>query len=78
MNSGVLSGGRQDPPAKSFLDMQTWFHWESLMREDNPPAPPGGESKNVSPLPDKTVEERTLRLFSLVCPEELETAQVFG
>ena len=32
----------------------------------HPPAPPGAESKHVSPLTDKTVGERTLGFFSLV------------
>ena len=46
------------------------------MEESHPP--PGGESKNVSPLPEKTVGERTVGFFSLVSPEEVETTLVLA
>ena len=68
MNSGVLSGGRQDPPAKRFArdPCRLGSIWESLKEGRQPPAPPGAESKNVSPLTEKTVGERTLGFFSLI------------
>ena len=47
----------------------------------HPPAPPGAESKNVSPLTEKTVGEQTLGFFSLISgsnPEELESALVLA
>jgi len=56
MNSGVLSGGRQIPPAKSFLDINADLVplgiLEGGRRVTHPPAPPGAESKDVSPLTD--------------------------
>jgi len=56
MNSGVLSGGRQDPPAKRFLDIHADLVPLGILdggrRVTHPPAPPDGESKKVSPLTD--------------------------
>ena len=56
LNSGVLSGGRQNPPAKSFLDINADLVPLGILdggrRVTHPPAPPGGESKDVSPLTD--------------------------
>ena len=72
MNSGVLSGGRQNPPAKRFLDIHADLVPLGILdggrRVTHPPAPPGGESKNVSPLTEKTVGERILAAH--VLPEQ--------
>jgi len=38
------------------------------VRGRQPPAPPGGEFKDVSPLTDKTVGERTLEALSPLPP----------
>ena len=64
---------------------------EGGRRVTRPPAPPGGESKKVSPLTEKTVGGRTLGFFSLrsakgtliypstkFSPEALETTLVFA
>jgi len=55
MNSGVLSGGRQDPPAKRFLDIHADLVPLGILeggRTAHPPAPPGAESEHASPLTD--------------------------
>ena len=68
MNSGVLSGGRQDPPAKSFLDIHADLVPLGILDGGKTvhPAPPGGESEHASPLTEKTAGERTLGFFSLI------------
>ena len=51
-----LSGGRQNPAARRFLDINADLVPLGILdggrRVTHPPAPPDGESKHVSPLPD--------------------------
>jgi len=76
LNSGVLSGVRQDPPAKRFLDIHADLVPLGILdgrRTAHRPAP--SPSMQVH-SPRKRLENGLWDSSTLFSPEELETAQV--